>query len=422
MAKRTRFQRKRKEAGFLQQELADELGVYRSTVGRWEAGLTEPELEMRPRIATAFRCSLEELEDLLSEAIGPSEVSGHRDGRLPDGQVTSDSMRRRTLITFGVATSTAKLVGAKAYIRYGDADVRRLRRKTDRLCALDHQHGGEALWQAGLAEIDKANNMLEQGSYDTRVGADLLTATRDLQVRTGWLACDAGEHDVARSCFAEALAGAVQAGDFETKARALAGLGFRSNLLGRPREGLRYSGAAEEAVKELGPSSRLTAAPILTLAVANARSKNARGADAAIKRARKALDADRGEAAGSWAAFMSPMEIDGVEATCAVESGQAARAERLLERAIAGYDRRFARNIALYRVRLMDARIRSGAVDGAIEAADEVLDAMDDDEGECLESWRVNLELGRAMRAILSYRTAGVQELTERYKGVVVGQ
>ncbi|WP_410639288.1 helix-turn-helix domain-containing protein [Amycolatopsis sp. lyj-346] len=227
-----------------------------------------------------------------------------------------------------------------------------------------------------------------------------------------------GQHGVARTSFTEALTISRQAGDPEIETRALAGLGFHSNLVGRPREGRRFSGAAEDAVRRLGPSSRMTAVPLLHLAVANARNDDYSDAQAAISRARKALDADRGEEAAPWAAFMGPMEIDAVEATCAVEVGKSARAEQLLEQAIAGYGDSFARNIALYRVRLAAARVQAGAIDGATEAAEDVLDTIADG----LDSWRVSLELSRVMDSLEAYPGApGVEPLKERYATTIAG-
>jgi transcriptional regulator with XRE-family HTH domain len=412
--KRTRLARARKAAGYTQEALAEALDTDRSTIVRWEAGDTEPLPFKRPRLAQVLGVTAAELEDLLAESLTPP-ATPERDGVLIEAEVPSDPMKRRTLMKWGVAATAATGIGIEMFGSIGMADVRRLQRTTDRLCNLDHRHGGETLWQAGVATVREANFMLERGSYSTTVGQALLAATGNLQIRTGWLACDAGQHEVARSSFTDALTVSRQAGDAEIETRALAGLGFQSNLVGRPREGLRFSRAAEDAAHSLGPSSRMTAVPLLHLAVANARSDDFSDAQAAITRARKALDADRGDEAASWAAFMSPMEIDAVEATCAVEVGKAERAEKLLEQAIAGYGDGFARNVALYRVRLASARAGSGAVDGAVEAADEVLDAI----AEGLDSWRVTMELGRVMRVISAHQAPGVDQLTERYAALV---
>jgi hypothetical protein len=101
------------------------------------------------------------------------------------------------------------------------------------------------------------------------------------------------------------------------------------------------------------------------------------------------LERDNEAANEEWSAFLSPMEIDGIEATCAIELQRPDRAECLLEQTIAGYATQFARNLAGWRVRLARARLDKGAVDGAAEAAHS---ALDDLTGE-VASWRVSTEL-----------------------------
>jgi DNA-binding XRE family transcriptional regulator len=66
--RRVRLAKCRKTAGYTQETLAQHLGVERSTVVRWEAGETEPQPWMRPKIAQALNTSDEELRSMLDEA------------------------------------------------------------------------------------------------------------------------------------------------------------------------------------------------------------------------------------------------------------------------------------------------------------------------------------------------------------------
>lgn len=66
--KRLLLARARKTAGFTQEELAYRLGVDRSTVGRWEAGETEPLPWLRPKLATLLGITRRELAKLILEA------------------------------------------------------------------------------------------------------------------------------------------------------------------------------------------------------------------------------------------------------------------------------------------------------------------------------------------------------------------
>ncbi|WP_344425567.1 hypothetical protein [Amycolatopsis minnesotensis] len=389
------------------------LGLTQSQLSRIETGPAPQDLTKLVYWARLLRIPSTLLWfDLPTGVVESGTAARERCDGDDEAAVAFDPMRRRTLMKWGVATAAATGLGRDGFGAIGMPDVVRLQRTTNRLCKLDYQHGGETLWQAGIATVHDANAMLEHGTYRDEIGHALAKATGNLQIRTGWLACDAGQPEVARDSFTDALSLGRQVGDTEVEMRALSGLGFQSNLVGRPREGLRFAQAAEDTARSMGPPSRMTAVPLLHLAVAGASSHDFAEANAAITRARKALDADPGGQPASWAAFISPMEIDAVEATCRVATDEASQAERLLERAIAGYGAGFDRNIALYRVRLTTARLRMGAVDGALETAHEVLDAVD----RGLESWRVNKEFHRVMGTIRTYQAvSGVNELRERY-------
>jgi transcriptional regulator with XRE-family HTH domain len=64
--RRERLAARRKAVGFSQEQLAEQLGVDRSTVARWESGETEPQPWIRPRLARALRLSLDQLDQLLA--------------------------------------------------------------------------------------------------------------------------------------------------------------------------------------------------------------------------------------------------------------------------------------------------------------------------------------------------------------------
>lgn len=333
-------------------------------------------------------------------------------GDLARHEVPFDPMRRRTLVTWGLATTAAGGMAFASAGAVGAADVGRLQRTEARLQRLAHQHGGEGLWQAAATAAVEGYLMLERSSYGPSVGKQLLMATGRLQICAGWLAFDAGQHHVAQSCYTDALALAHQVDDPEVETRALTGLARESYVLNRPREAQRLATAAEHVAGTPGGSPRLAVIPHLRQAVASSLMADAPGADRAIAQARKALDSDRDEPIEEWSAFLTPFEIDGIEATCALELGQASRAGVLLEQVIAAYESsRFRRNCALYRVRLARARLDSGAVDGAAEAANA---AVDDLSGE-LASWRVSSELDAVARRLAHYpEVAGVDRFLAR--------
>ena len=62
-AKRRALAERRKAVGHTQEQLAELLGVERSTVVRWEAGETQPQPWCRPRLAEALAVSVDALHN-----------------------------------------------------------------------------------------------------------------------------------------------------------------------------------------------------------------------------------------------------------------------------------------------------------------------------------------------------------------------
>ncbi|MGQ0717922.1 MAG: helix-turn-helix domain-containing protein [Pseudonocardiales bacterium] len=404
----------RKAAGYTQEQLAAVLHVERSTVIRWEAGRHAPVPYLWPKLGRILGVSREQLQLLLAGDVlrpAPPAVCSP-----PTNQaVALEDIKRRTMMKWGVAATAAASLSASAGTAVGMADVKRLQRSTARLHSLDQQHGGDTLWRAALDEARDGMQLLEYGSYTGTVGQHLLTATGQLQICAGWLALDAGQHEVARSCFGEALVMSRQANDAQIETRALANLAFQSNVLVRPREALRYAAGAEHAATGHGSALWLAAIPQLRLAIGSSLAGNTRDADNALSNARRVLERDNEAANEEWAAFLSPMEIDGIEATCAIELQRPSHAERLLEQTIAGYATQFARNRMAYRVRLARARLDMRAVDGAAEAAHR---ALDDLTGE-VASWRVLTELDAVAKRFVAYpEVDGVERFLVRYQTV----
>jgi transcriptional regulator with XRE-family HTH domain len=74
-APRRQLAHTRRSAGLTQDTLAELVGCDRSTVTRWEAGDTEPQPFVRPKLAEALHISLAELEALLSDfSVPPADV------------------------------------------------------------------------------------------------------------------------------------------------------------------------------------------------------------------------------------------------------------------------------------------------------------------------------------------------------------
>ena len=67
----------RRERGLTQEDLAEEVGVARRTVSRWETGRSLPDLDLLPRLAELYQVDLRELLD------------GQRQAAVPVGDVVA---------------------------------------------------------------------------------------------------------------------------------------------------------------------------------------------------------------------------------------------------------------------------------------------------------------------------------------------
>jgi transcriptional regulator with XRE-family HTH domain len=303
-----------------------------------------------------------------------------------------DPMRRRSLLALGIAApalASTGLAGQGKRRKVGINDAKELQETAAWLYGLDYQHGGATLWRAAKASAQDGYEMLENGIYGEVVERELVRATSRAQMCAGWLAFDAGRHDIARSSYNEALALARQTGDAEVEVHALSNLAFQSNVLGRPREAIRFIEGAVRADAAPHGQARVSAIPLLRRSVALSLSQDRRGHEKAIGEARKILDRDDQKPAAEWCSFLSAAELDGVEGTGLAELKQSRRATVLLGRAIDALDERYARNRALYRVRLASARLDLKQADGAGEAAGAALDDLENQ----VASWRVEREL-----------------------------
>ncbi|MGH4026695.1 MAG: helix-turn-helix domain-containing protein, partial [Pseudonocardiaceae bacterium] len=304
----------RKAAGYSQHEFAPMTLYTRSTVANVEIGRQQVPASFWQRCDEVLAAGgtltrgYEDLQALIrrhheeaARALDDAAEDRQQPGEDGEPAVSWDPMRRRTIVTWGLTTTAAASLGVGS-VTVGHADVARLQRTETRLYRLAHRHGGETLWQAAANAADEGYLMLERGSYGASVGRQLLMATGRLQICTGWLAFDAGRHDVAQARNEGGLTLARQAGDPELESQALADLARGSSVLDRPREAQRLASAAGEVAASAGVSPRLAVIPQLRRAMASSLMADARGAGQAIRQARTTLDRERDEPVLEWCA------------------------------------------------------------------------------------------------------------------------
>ncbi|MFK4222888.1 tetratricopeptide repeat protein [Streptomyces sp. NPDC019890] len=289
---------------------------------------------------------------------------------------------RRAFMTSGPATVAAASLGlglglVPAQRRVGDAEVNAVEEAVRRIRLLDDRHGADGLYQRAAQPLRAAYALLDAGLTARRSTADRLHAgAGELAISVGWLAHDSGRFDDARSHYAEALATARVAGDEALEAHAFCNTSFLARDAGRHREAVRSAQAGQQAARRLA-SPRLLSLLSLREAGGWAGLGDRSGCEKSLARAHAYFDRGAAEADPEWMSFFGEPELESLQAQCWAALGEWPRAARHARRAAALQDRRFTRNLALYRAELAADLARGGFPDEAAEAGHQVLDLLD---------------------------------------------
>lgn len=366
-----------------QHMLAELVGFSQAHISRIERGLCDIRLDTVMRFVQGLR--------IPPHLVDPGqyfEGFGRPERRItvaPSGASdVGDHMRRRDVLK-GL-TGAAALVGftlaaeedegplaVEEFGRVGGAHASQLEDAPKHLYSLDYRYGGDTLCDQGTAQLRRAHQLLNRGTYSPRVGRRLQVATGELGICSGWLAFDAGRQDQARYCYTEALAAARMANDPDLEVHVLANMSMQAVAIGRPREGLQLAHAAQRAAQELS-SPTVTALLAMREARAWARLRDAASASEAMRRARSAFDQRSDtEERPVWIAFFDEAELAGNEGMCELDIGRANRAAALLEFARGKQQEGFVRNRSLYTVRLATATLERRDVARAVELGEEAL-------------------------------------------------
>ena len=115
-ARRQHLAERRRSLGYSQERLAGEVGVDRTTVGRWERGETGPQPLIRERLRTVLKVSAEELDTLIP--VGPEDdhllLAAAVAAPGPDLMGELDDMHRREMLRLMSIASVAMALPAEA--------------------------------------------------------------------------------------------------------------------------------------------------------------------------------------------------------------------------------------------------------------------------------------------------------------------
>jgi len=280
-----------------QEMLAEQLGVDRTTIIRWEHGQTAPLPWHRPNLAVALKVSVEEIAGLLGdidvepddaeqlgvvaavlsdawgihlEAAQPELCGGEQPAyRQPCSAdrtikelsifLRSDMLTRRETLTQAVKAMTgpalvAPIVGwldtspgrleprSQGTQRIGIGDVESIERSTRFFAATDADVGGALSREAAVGQLKYAVDLARHAVYAESTGNRLLAVIAELSGLVGWLCHDSNMPGPAQRYFAYGLQAARESADPRAQllvVSILADMGEHFRWLDRPDTALR---------------------------------------------------------------------------------------------------------------------------------------------------------------------------------------
>lgn len=390
---RQRLARRRKALGYSQEQLAERLGVERSTVVRWERGTTDPQPWVRPKILRALQLSTEELDELLAY-----------DGRaeqVPDATLPG-------LLISGLSTTSEPRAWEPR-----DVSVQGIELLLQRLYRLDDEFGGDGLHET-IAGYVRAGVGLFTKSLPAAQEQRLRRAVAGLTQIAGWLSIDANRHADAHRYLTATLHAAHEADDLALSGHVLGYMSLHALYRGRLREAL----TAAETAADIGrawATPRTTAILHCRAARTHARLGNARACKSQLDLA----DASAAEPAGDhkepdWIAYVDDIELFAQRGACLLDLGEAGSAAAVLRETISlveTTDPGRIRDLAHYKTRLASAYLGQAEPAQAVAVAEQA-HALSMHIG----SSRVKERFGELMCHLAEYNLPEVRSLAERVR------
>ncbi len=231
--------------------------------------------------------------------------------------------------------------------RIGPATVDDLAARVHRLRLADDVLAGGDLVVPAFRELRAAIKLYQDSAHSEQVGRTLLTQVGELAQVAGWIASDAGHHDLAERTYQVGVAAAREAGDRLLVGNLAGSLAYQHANIGREREGVEVALAALEEAGSDAPA-KVRALFLDRLAWAYAQARQAQLALRALGEAHDALSANGTENGPQWAYWVSQEELEVMDARVFTELRRPLRAVPLLSTVLGRYDPTHVRELALY--------------------------------------------------------------------------
>ncbi|WP_159401607.1 helix-turn-helix domain-containing protein [Streptomyces sp. NRRL F-5053] len=428
--RRHRLQERRLAVGLTQEQLAEKMGVERTTVVRWESGKRMPQISQRPRLAGVLGVTLAELHDLLASPHDadrglrecpirhPSRVDDtavaalrqeHEQPRNRYGQgresidrldpalpwtaarmvesleaAVGGPMKRRSLLSASgaavsqyvlqsvVAPTEAMATDAKNGTPVTPVLLNSLQATTDELRHLDASGGSGTLVGTARQHLKTLLALAKPGVRDERMGRRLAAVIADAAIQAGWYTFDGGQHVAGQQLFLGAIRAARASEDSRLHACALSFLAIHGYSVGDPRDAVTAARTARHRIKDQDAPA-LHAMLLTRQARAHARLREERHTLAALDEAEGLCARGRGEDDPHWLYWMNLGEIFGQRGSCYLDLGRPDEAERAFRAARGALNHDDARTRAQFLSRAATAQMRTGDADAGCRTGQEVL-------------------------------------------------
>jgi transcriptional regulator with XRE-family HTH domain len=343
--KRHRLAARRKAVGLSQEQLAEALGVDRSTVVRWERGDTAPQPWHRPRLAAALRISVDDLAALMA---GPAEPPSSDAAWIP---LTGARPQFRSAISPEIDDLAA---------------VHTLRRA-------DSQLGGGYFYASLTSYLQSVVGPRLIGL--TRPSGEVFIAAAGLTEMAGWMAHDAGQDGRAARHFESALALTRSQPAHQLTAHIFGSLGHLAFHAGRPAQAVAY---VQQGLSELRDTRAYPAVEARLLAMlARGSAVVGREADCTnqLLQAERTLGAKSHEERSPWINDFDEASFAAEAARCFQHLGRVNAARHQAEHVIAVRSPIRTRSRAFAQLTMMHVLLASGDPEAACALGAEVLDA-----------------------------------------------
>ncbi|RBM22354.1 hypothetical protein DI005_07635 [Prauserella sp. PE36] len=338
MAVRRQSLAERREAlGYTQETLAQEMGVDRSTVARWERGVQSPQPWMRPTLAKALQLT-------------PASLAAMLGGSAPDRALAS-------AVAPGDAARLSDLDGAEV--------VDSIFTTAQDLQIADRRIGGGALYPSVAHYLtQQIGPQLMSPSHGVSVPR-LFAAAASVTEIAGWMAHDSGNDANARRYFDRAFRLAMAGDDRALAANSCASMAHLAIELRQPHDAVRI------AVEGLGQA---TAAYGTSRLVARLHTMRARGlaligdragCSKALEDAESILDEATAEQPAQWIAAFDEASLASEAALCFLQLAELDEAERRAREVIRLRSGDRVRSRTFAQLTLANVLVHAGRVDEA---------------------------------------------------------